>query len=116
MEKVLEAVEATLDALDLDPRDRAAAQLARSYAKRIDQAQAASASADRVLKAVKAAGDDDLAEQVSGLKAKVALKELGSRLEAVLAALHATTASRSKAPIGRPAATGRLVQFRGGAS
>ncbi|GAA2855319.1 hypothetical protein GCM10010472_10750 [Pseudonocardia halophobica] len=118
--KLLPEVEASLAALDLDPRDQAAAALARSYARRIDQAAAASSAADRVLRAVKAAEEEtELVEQVSALKAKLAeqavLKELGARLEAVLASLHATSASRVKLPPGRPAANSRLTQFRSGA-
>jgi hypothetical protein len=115
-ESLSAAVDQTIAALAIDPRDQAIAQLARMYAKRIDQARASSSAADRVLRAVQTAGDEDLAEMVSGLKAKlseaVTLKDLGNRLEATLSALHATAAARSKA--GTPAAppSGRLLSFR----
>ena len=42
-------VEATLAALELDDSDRAAAELARTYAKQIDQAAAIRSKADKLV-------------------------------------------------------------------
>jgi hypothetical protein len=117
---LLPRVVANLAELDLDPRDQAAARLAELYARRIDKAGVIAAAADRALRDAVLSGDPALAEQVGALKAKlaeqVALKDLGARLEAVLAALGATPAARVKVPAALPSGPSKLQAFRGGAS
>lgn len=118
----LAAVSATLAELDLDPRDQGAARLAELYARRLDIAGAVAAQADRALREARLGGDPTLIEQVEALKTRLseqtALATLGARLEATLAALGATPASRAKAGTATPAVPGggKLRAFRGGAS
>lgn len=91
------AVTAALDVIELEGEDIAARKLAERYAREIDQADAAAAHAERVLRAV---GDDpELHELVSALKAKlsarVAVSDLGPKLLAVLDSLGATPKARA---------------------
>ena len=114
--RLSQAVAETLRELDLDPRDQAIALLAASYAARLDAAAGASRAADAVLKACREAEDDFFAEEVAALKLKlseqVALKDLGARLEAALAALGATPASRAKNAAPAKPGGSRLHAFR----
>lgn len=95
---LLGSVEDTLDALDLDDQDKAAAELARLYARHIDGAAAASARADKALRLVEGEGDEVLIEMVQALKARVnegtTLDRLGARLQTALVELQATPKSR----------------------
>lgn len=112
-----QALDVTLDALDLEPAARAAAELARQLADEIDRAHAAERVADRALRAARDDGDPELEELIRALKAKVshrdAIVRCGQRLEAVLAALQATPAAAGK--VGPQAFTGgALTALRGG--
>lgn len=91
------AVLGTLQALDLQERDLAAAKLAETYARAIDQAKTAEAWADSVLRKVDR--DSDLGDEVHALKvklaAKVALSDLGPKLAGLLGELGGTPRGRS---------------------
>lgn len=95
-------VEATLAALTLDDSDAAAAELARTYAKQIDQAAAIRSKADKlVADAIKdgALPGDTLWERVNALQAKLSerdcIDKIGRDLAALLDALGATPKARA---------------------
>jgi hypothetical protein len=118
------AVDASLDAIEIDPKDQGAAELARQLASAIDAAEKAERWASRALVAFDEDPDNhdmpDLEEMIKALKAKVshrdALVRVGQRLEAVLVQLQATPGSRGKAAT-PPSRTlgGPLSLLRGGA-
>jgi hypothetical protein len=99
------AVAATLGALNLADVDTAAAKLAETYARAIDQAKAVESWADAVLRKVD--HDSDLYDEVRALKlkllAKVALADLGPKLAAVLVELGATPKARAAMAKGKAA-------------
>lgn len=111
------AVTEALDVVELEAEDAAAVKLAERYAREIDQADAAAAHADRVLREV---GDDpELLELVSALKAKLAARtavsDLGPKLLAILDALGATPKARAvarKGGAGRGGKGGSLAALR----
>lgn len=116
------AVAATLNALQLDDQDRAAAKLAETYASAIDAAQTAESWADSVLRKIDR--DSDLYEEIAALKlklsARIALSDYGPKLLAVMTELGGT--EKSRAQIGKkkpekPSAAGsalaRLRQVSG---
>lgn len=112
------AVAETLDKLELGAEDRAVAKVAERYAREIDQADAAAAQAEKVLRAI---GDDpDLHELVSALKAKlsarVAVSDLGPKLVAALNELGASP--KARAAVGKGGASrganGKLAAIRAG--
>ena len=91
------AVDAALGALVLAREDHAAAQLARAYARQIDEALRAEFLARQALEQT----EDPMARAyIQELAAKVAAKELfdrlGPKLLAVLESLGATPAARAR--------------------
>lgn len=94
------AVTQALGAIELEAEDVAAQKLAERYAREIDQADAAAAHADKVLRAFSADADPDLFELVKALKAKlsarVAVSDLGPKLLAALDSLGATPKARAQ--------------------
>lgn len=104
------AVTASLDEIELEPEDAAAAKLAERYAREIDQADAAAAQADKVLRQIDDE-DFDTRELVSALKAKLgartAVSDLGPKLLAALAELGATPKARAAARKGGAARAGK---------
>jgi len=114
------AVEESLRALSLAPSDEGAKQLARAYARQIDDAARAEVLAERALDEIPA--DDVMARAyVQALAAKVEAKELveklGPKLLAVLESLGATPAARGRMKGGAsnaaPSQLERLRQARG---
>lgn len=107
---LLPAVTSTLESLELAPEDAAAARLAESYARTLDQARAVEAQADRVLRRAKGE-DPELAEEVQALRAKLSanatLRDLGPKLLDTLTALGAN-------PKARAGLTGKGGASRGG--
>jgi hypothetical protein len=102
VEKLLApSVAATINALDLEDTDRAAAKLSETYAAAIDAAQAAETWADSVLRKVDK--DTDLYDEVRALKlklsARAALSDYGPKLLAVMVELGATP--KAQAAIGK---------------
>lgn len=101
---MIDSVDATLAAIDdSDDSDdskrlAAACELARTYARQLDQAAIVRVSADKALRAAEKTGEDALIEQVSALRAKLGEREcvdrLGARLHALLVELQATPKSR----------------------
>lgn len=116
------AVTATLGALGLTDVDQAAARLADSYARALDQASAIEAAADRVLRAVErdSDADPDLVDQMRALRnrltARQALADLGPKLTAALVELGATPKARAAIAKGQPPAEtptgGALARLR----
>jgi hypothetical protein len=114
----------TLDALDLADEDKAAAKLAETYARALDEARSIEASANAILKRARSESEgdeDDLVEQVQALAAKLraraALETLGPKLQAVLVELRATPRARAAGqPKGgaAPSPQGALASFRQG--
>lgn len=90
------AVQASIDALDLEDADQAVAKLALRYARELDQASAVAAQAGRVLDRISSDSDDF--ELVSALKAKLsarsAVENIGPRLLNALDAIGATPKAR----------------------
>lgn len=122
---MLSEVDETLAELDLPNEDSAAAELARTYARQIDQAAAIRAKADKLVRdALKFHSDDDaLYERVSALQGKLSERDcidrIGKNLAALLDALGATPKSRAALGTkpghgGRqaPAGVGALHQLR----
>lgn len=99
------SLEETITALAAQEIDAAAIELARIYARQIDQAAAISAKADKVLREVEKGGDDALIEQVSALRAKLTEKEcverIGARFHALLVDLQAVPKARGGRNVGR---------------
>lgn len=121
------AVDATIEALDLDPEHAAAAALARVYAEQLDSAAAAEAAADRVLRlAEREATEPEVFEMLqtlrSKLSARAAIANIGPRLESLLGRLLATPkdagTGRKPAAVDKrhPEPTGALALIRGGKS
>lgn len=120
MGDLADAVAASIDALDLQPRDRAAAELARALALEIDEAKAAERVATKALKRARDEDDPEIEEVIRALRAKVghrdAIVRCGKGLESLLVLLGAVPTSRGKAvdpPKG--AIGGPLQMLRGGA-
>lgn len=106
------AIVATLAELNLGPVDSAAVRLAERLALQLDDAMWLEVAADKILKAVLAAGvlaDEEL-DALDALRRKLsargALSDLGPKLLAVLDDLGATPMSRAKLakmlPPGKP--------------
>lgn len=112
---MIDALDTTLAALEPGDVDAAAAELARLYARQLDQAAAIRAQADKTLRAAEREGDDALIEQVAALRAKLGEREcvdrIGARFHALLAELLATPKSRP-AKTAAPASTGALGKLR----
>lgn len=95
---MLDSVEATLTALELDEIDKAAGELARTYARQLDIAAAVRGQADRaVIKAIKS-GDEEVIEMMQALRAKLGERDtvdrIGRALAALLVELQATPKAR----------------------
>lgn len=101
------AVAASLAVLDLPDEDQAAARLADTYARAIDEAKAAERWADKVLAKVDA--ESDTFDEVKALRLKLtarsALADLGPKLTALLVELGATPKARAAMAKGKPAQT-----------
>jgi hypothetical protein len=115
------AVDTTLEALDIAPRDQAAAALACALADEIDQAEVAERVAERALRMCSDEPDEDveLKDLIRSLRTRCghrdAIVRCGQRLEGILVQLQATPASRGKT--GATAFTGGALQMlRGGAA
>lgn len=114
------ALETTLEALELKPRDQAAAELARQLASEIDDAERAEHYAERALERIDQDAEPELADLIRVLRTKAghrdAIVRVGQRLEAVLVQLQATPAAMAKASTGGPVlpAGGPLAVLRGG--
>lgn len=124
MGRMITAVEATLDALDLDDAHGAAAELAKVYAGQLDSAEAAEAAADRVLRRAELeAAEPEVFEMLQTLRSKLAARttiaNIGPRLESLLGRLLATpkdagagSKPAAPAPANHPAPTGSLARLR----
>jgi tetratricopeptide (TPR) repeat protein len=113
------ALAETLEALELTPRDRAAAELARALAAEIDDAERAERYAERALERIDADAEPEMAELIRALRTKAghrdAIVRCGQRLEAILVQLQATPASRGRSAPVLPTG-GPLALLRGGAA
>lgn len=104
-------MDATIAALGPTEMDAAAVELARIYARQIDQAAAIQARADKALRSAEKSGDEALIEQVAALRAKLGEREcvdrIGARFHALLVELQATPKARSGAakPAVKPGGT-----------
>ena len=114
-QKLSPSVEEALKYATLQPEDAAVADLARSYARTIDNA---AAIAER---AAKIPFDPDTAEEVAKLRARVSahatMADLGPKLLAALESLGVTPKARAAA--GKPrgkAGPSKLQGLRGGAA
>ena len=117
---LLDAVDVTIGALTPAAVDAAAVDLARLYARQIDQAATVRAQADKALRAAERDGDPNLVELVAALRAKLGerdtLDRIGARLHALLVELQATPKSRAgqpAAPVAGSSALGRLRSVTG---
>lgn len=112
---MLDAVNTTCNAMVSEDIDVAAVELAKVYAKQLDQAAAIRKQADKALREAESSGDETLIEQVSALRAKVSeqgcIDRIGARLHALLIELQATPKSRG-GPKAAAAKTGKLHQLR----
>jgi hypothetical protein len=112
---MLNEINQTIDALQLEDVDAAALELARTYARELDTAAAIRARADKAVKEARLRGDDEHTAEVEALRAKLseraALVQVGKLLHALLAELNATPKARGgfKAP---PSKTGTLHRLR----
>lgn len=92
---MVQAVQATRSALQLEPADAGAADLAERYAAAIDRAAAVAEALARI-----EVDDEDMVRRLNVLAARVeqqaVLAELGPKLLQVLAALGATPAARAR--------------------
>lgn len=113
---MLPEVDRTITAVDAAGEDLIAAslELARLYARQLDQAAAIRAQADRALRKAEEAGDEALIEEVASLRAKVSeqgcVERIGAKLHALLAELLATPKTRPAKPVER--AGGALSKLR----
>lgn len=112
---IAEALNATIAALDPAEVDAAAVELARLYARQLDQAAAVAARADRVAREARNRDDEGFLEEIEALRAKLGEKEcvdrIGARFHALLAELQATPKARGNTkPAG--AAGGTLHRLR----
>lgn len=115
-------VAATLAALPLVESDRAARELALTYAQQLDTVGAVRAQADKAVREAMKSGDELLAEMVTALRAKLSERDtvdrIGKNLLALLDALGGTPKARAeldkKTGGKRPAAPsgGMLAQLR----
>lgn len=106
-------VRETLDALELQPEDVGIAELAVEYAAAMDRAAAIAAAAAKI------PYDEDTAEEVKKLRARVSqqvtVSDLGPKLLATLDALGATPKARASAGKPNPAGTtSKLTALRSG--
>lgn len=110
------AVERTIAAVDPEAEELLAGslELARLYARQLDQAAIVRAAADKALRQAEATGDETLIEQVAALRAKLGEREcverIGAKLHALLTELLATPKSRPAKP--SPHAGGALSKLR----
>lgn len=111
-----DAVAATVTAIDpeSEPLLAASIELARVYARQLDQAAIIRAAADKALRAAERDGDEALIEQVAALRAKCgerdAVVQIGQRLHALLAELQATPKARGAKP--STGGGGKLARLR----
>jgi len=112
---MLQAVDATVNALTANDLDVAAVELARLYARQLDQTAATRRAADKALTTAWASGDEALIEQVSALRAKLGeracVDRIGARLHALLESLQATPKARAGTKA-LPSQTGTLHRLR----
>lgn len=112
---MLQAVDTTIAALTANNLDVAAVELARVYARQLDQAAASRRAADKALRQAEASGDEALFEQVSALQAKLGeracVDRIGARLHALLESLQATPKARAGTKA-LPSQTGTLHRLR----
>lgn len=126
--KMIDEVDRSLAALDLDDAHAAAAALARVYAGQLDSAEAAERAADRLItRALRADVEPEIEEALSALRSKLAARAtiatIGPRMETLLGRLLATpkdagVGSKPAPNAGgpRPATAGALALLRGGKS
>lgn len=112
---MLDAVDTTCNAIISEDIDVAAVELARLYAKQLDQAASIRRQADKALRDAESSGDETLIEQVSALRAKVSeqgcIDRIGARLHNLLIELQATPKSRGGGKAA-PSKTGTLHRLR----
>ncbi len=112
---MLQAVDTTIAALSGDDIDTAAVELARLYARQLDQTAAIRRAADKALAEAVASGDETLIEQVVALRAKLGeqacVDRIGARLHALLESLQATPKARGGVRPA-PSKTGTLHRLR----
>ena len=112
---MLEAVDTTCSAIVSEDIDTAAVELARVYAKQLDQVAIIRRQADKALAQAEESGDEALIETVTALRAKVSeqgcIDRIGARLHNLLIELQATPKARGgqKPP---PSKTGTLHRLR----
>lgn len=109
------AVADTLAALDEHAADAAVRELAVSYARAVDRAEAEGRAAGEVMARLSKDEDPDAWEAVEALRAQLsarqALVQLGSRLEATLVLLQAVPKTRPAKPTA-PQGNGVLERMR----
>ena len=102
-----DSLDATIAALDPAEIDAAAVELARTYARQLDQAAAIAARAEKALRAAEKRADDVLVEEMAALRAKLGEREcldrIGARFHAILVDLQAVPKARGGA---KPATKG----------
>lgn len=112
---MIEAVDITCSAIVSEDIDTAAIELAKVYAKQLDQAAIIRRQADKALQAAEESGDEALIEQVASLRAKVSeqgcIDRIGARLHALLESLQATPKARGGLKPA-PSKTGTLHRLR----
>lgn len=110
-----DSLDATIAALDPEEIDAAAVELARIYARQLDQAAAIQARADKALRSAEKGGDEALIEQMAALRAKLGEREcvdrIGARFHALLADLQAVPKARNGAKPGK-SGSGTLHKLR----
>lgn len=113
---ISDSLDSTIAALDPAELDAAAVELARIYARQIDQAAAIQARADKAMREAEKNGDESLIEQMAALRAKLGEREcvdrIGARLHALLVDLQATPKARAGVAKPGPKAGGTLHRLR----
>ena len=116
-----DAVDRTLDALQVNDKDAAAAELACALADEIDTAEVAERVAERALRMCSDEPDEDveLKDLIRSLRTRCghrdAIVRCGQRLESLLIQLQATPAARARETGGSKAfGGGPLALLRGG--
>lgn len=102
---LVESLDITIAALDPVEIDAAAVELARVYARQLDQAAIIANRAEKAVREARKTGDDVLVEEMAALRAKLGEKEcvdrIGARFHALLAELKATPKARGDANTAR---------------
>lgn len=94
-----DSLDETIAALDPQEIDAAALELARIYARQLDQAAIVRVQAEKVARAAGKTGDESLIEEMAALRAKLGEREcvdrIGARFHALLVDLQAVPKART---------------------